>query len=445
MIVIIGGGAAGMLAAYTAAMRGAPVLLLEKKNRLGTKILISGGGKCNVTHAGPMEEIRARFRANEGRFLRPSFYRFTNEDFVQMLTEKGMEVYTRPDGRIFPVAPYDAKDVVAVLEAHLRDAGVRVWLEAPVAGIATADGAVTGVRLEDGRTVAATQVIVAVGGSSYPATGTTGDGWRWMQALGHTLVPLRAALAPLYLDPTPPAEWSGVALRDCLLRARALTSGGQPGKERMRWRGDLLWTHKGVSGPTALGVSREIAEAIPEASLVEADVLPDEPHDRLNARLLEWTKTHPRRGVADFLEEIVPNRLVRPIFEASKVDPAIRGAYLGQKERGRLVTTLKGWTLGKVRHVPLERGEVVAGGISLEEVDPQTMRSRKIRGLYLCGEVLDIAGPVGGYNLQAAWSTGFVAGEIAARDLLSAENTGNHPHAPSETGTGAGIGQPTPN
>jgi hypothetical protein len=419
-VVVLGGGAAGMLAAYAAAMKGAPVLLLEKKNRLGTKILISGGGKCNVAHAGAMEDVRARFRQNEGRFLRPSFYRFTNEDFVRMLTDKGMEVYTRPDGRIFPVAPFDAKDVVAVLEAHLRDAGVQVWLEASVAGIHVEDGAVVGVRQESGDELTTRHLIVAVGGSSYPATGTTGDGWRWMQALGHTVVPLRAALAPLYLDPTPPAEWSGVALRDCLLRARRGTgenSSGQPGKELMRWRGDLLWTHKGVSGPTALGVSREVAEAIPDASVAEVDVAPDEPHDKLTARLVDWAKSHPRRGIADFVEEFVPNRLVRPVFEAANVDPAVKGAYLGQKERGRLVTTLKGWPLGRVRHVPLERGEVVAGGVALDEVDGQTMRSRKVRGLYLCGEVLDIAGPVGGYNLQAAWSTGFVAGETAARDL----------------------------
>jgi predicted Rossmann fold flavoprotein len=418
-VVVVGGGAAGMIAAWRVAMRGVPVLILEKKNRLGTKILISGGGKCNVTHSGPIENVRAKFRPNEGRFLRPSFYRFTNEDFVQMLTDRGMEVYTRPDGRIFPVAPHDAKDVVEVLEAHLREAGVKVWLDAAVESIETTDGAVTGVTLSGGRTVATRQLIIAVGGSSYPATGTTGDGWRWLPQLGHTIVPLRAALAPLYLEPTPPAEWSGVALRDCLLRARRQNPDGMPGKERMRWRGDLLWTHKGVSGPTALGVSREIAEAIPEHSMVEVDTLPDEPHDALTARLLAHCKAYPRRAVSDFVEEIVPSRLTRPVFDSAGVDPLVKGAYLGQKERNRLVNTLKGWPLGRVRNVPLERGEVVAGGVALEEVDPQTMRSQKVRGLYLCGEVLDIAGPVGGYNLQAAWSTGFVAGDTAATDYVS--------------------------
>jgi predicted Rossmann fold flavoprotein len=415
-VVIVGGGAAGMIAAWRAATRGVPTLLLEKKSRLGTKILISGGGKCNLTHAGTMEEIRATFRPQEGRFLRPSFYRFTNEDYLDILRGRGMEVYTRPDGRIFPVPPADAKDVVALMEAHIREAGVRVWLDAAVARIQTEDGAVTSVELTDGRTIETRHLIVAVGGSSYPATGTTGDGWRWLEALGHTIVPLRAALAPLYLEPTPPAEWSGVALRDCLLRARRQNPDGQPGKELMRWRGDLLWTHKGISGPTALGVSREIAEIIPTQSMVEVDVVPDTPHDALTARLVEHCRQHPRRAVSDFVEPLLPNRLVTSFFESAKVDPATKGAYLGQKERSRLIAMLKGWPLGTVRHVPLEKGEVVAGGVALDEVDPQTMRSKKVRGLYLCGEVLDIAGPVGGYNLQAAWSTGYVAGDTAASD-----------------------------
>ncbi len=418
-VVVVGGGAAGMIAAWRAATQGVPTLLLEKKGRLGTKILISGGGKCNVTHDGPMEEIRQKFRPNEARFLRPSFYKFTNEAFVQMLTGKGMEVYTRPDGRIFPVAPFDAKDVVAVLEGHLRDAGVTIWLGAAVATLDTdGEGSIGGVTLASGDKVLTKRLIVAVGGSSYPATGTTGDGWPWMKQLGHSLVPIRAALAPLYLDPTPPAEWSGVALRDVVLKARRPgPDENTPGKEIMRWRGDLLWTHKGVSGPTALGVSREVAETIPEASRVEADMLPDEPFEVLSARILEHCRVFPKRAVGDFVESVVPQRLAGPVLSAANVDGQTKGAYLGQKERNRLVTTLKGWPLGRVRHVPLERGEVVAGGVNLDEVDSGTMRSRKVPGLYLCGEVLDIAGPVGGYNLQAAWSTGFVAGDTAAADM----------------------------
>ena len=212
-----------------------------------------------------------------------------------------------------------------------------------------------------------------------------------------------------------------MAHRDCVLRARGVNPDGSAGKERMRWRGDLLWTHKGVSGPTALGVSREVAEAMPADSVAEVDVLPDRTPEAVGAALVAEAQASPRATVATLVERLVPRdalpeRLVRPLLESAGIDPATRGAYLKQKERSRLAQALKGWRLGRVRHVPLERGEVVAGGVSLDEVDPQTMRSKRVRGLYLCGEVLDIAGPVGGYNLQAAWSTGYVAGEAAARD-----------------------------
>jgi predicted Rossmann fold flavoprotein len=226
---------------------------------------------------------------------------------------------------------------------------------------------------------------------------------------------------PLYLDPTPPAEWSGVALRDVVLKARrAGPDENTPGKEIMRWRGDLLWTHKGVSGPTALGVSREVAEAIPEASRVEVDIVPDEAFEVLSGPRSRTLPRVPTAGRERLRGNRGAGRLAAPIFAAAAVDGQIKGAYLGQKERNRLVATLKGWPLGRVRHVPLERGEVVAGGVELSEVDSGTMRSRKVPGLYLCGEVLDIAGPVGGYNLQAAWSTGFVAGDTAAADLSPA-------------------------
>ncbi len=255
-VIVVGGGAAGMIAAKRAAELGADVTLLEKNPRLGMKILISGGGKCNLTHAGSMEEIRSQFRQPEARFLKPSFYKFTNDDFLDILHQQGMRTYVRPDGRIFPVEPSNAKDVVELMERAVRVAGVRISTGISVNGLVAEDGAISGIRVGD-KIWRAERVIVAVGGSSYPATGTTGDGWHWARELGHTLVPLRAALAPLYLE-NPQPDWSGVSLRDIILRARLSSEG----KEYVRWRGDLLFTHKGVSGPAALGISREISEKI---------------------------------------------------------------------------------------------------------------------------------------------------------------------------------------
>lgn len=410
---MVGGGAAGLIAAKRAAECGANVTLLEKNDRLGMKILISGGGKCNLTHAGTMEEIRATFRPPEARFLKPSFYRFTNDDFLDILHKAGMQTYVRPDGRIFPVEPANAKDVVAALEQAVRDAGVRVVTGAAVSGLVVEEGRIAGVRLGE-RTRQAERVIVAVGGSSYPATGTTGDGWRWAAEAGHTMVPLRAALAPLYLERVEP-DWSGVALRDVTLRARAQTGG----KEYARWRGDLLFTHKGLSGPCALGVSREIAErmavGLARGGVLEVDLIPDISFEALQAQIRTEMRDNPRKTVGSIVDRYLPDRLTTPFMAMAGVEAQTRGAHLAAKALNQLVNRLKGWPLGGVRSVPLERGEVVAGGISLDEVDPQTMASRIVPGLFLCGEILDIAGPVGGYNLQAAWSTGYVAGEAAAK------------------------------
>ena len=409
-VIVIGGGAAGMMAARRAAECGADVTLLEKNDKLGLKILISGGGKCNLTHSGPIEDVRAKFRPNEARFLKPSFYKFSNTDFLHILNERGMATYTRPDGRIFPVEPANAKDVAALLTRFVEDAGVHIRYGVAVTGLAAREGIIQSVQIGDER-LPASRVIVSTGGSSYPATGTTGDGWKWLAELGHTIVPLRAALAPIYTTDAEP-NWSGVALRDAVLRARA----GREGKEFMRWKGDLLFTHKGVSGPTALGVSREIAERFdgPPSSL-EADLMPDVPFEELQARLKAEVHDNPRKTAAALVSPHIPSRLVEPLLAAVGVDGATRGMDLSVKTLNKMASTLKGWSIGTVRHVPLERGEVVAGGVALDEVDPQTMQSRRVNGLSLCGEVLDIAGPVGGYNLQAAWSTGWVAGEAAAK------------------------------
>lgn len=405
-MVVVGAGAAGILAAYRAAQCGAKVLVLEKTVRIGTKILVSGGGKCNLTHDGPLEDVLKAFRPQEARFLRPSFYRYTNRDFIEWITGYGLEVYTRPDGRIFPVHQ-NAKDVVAILRQALDEAGVEIRFDTPVNGIKVEDGAVVAVRTPEGE-IEATQLVVSVGGSSFPNSGTTGDGWAWMRDLGHSIVPLRAALAPMYLElkEAPP---SGVALRDVVLKVRA------GGKERDRWRGDLLYTHQGISGPCALGVSRVVAEAMLEHDVhAWVDFCPDVKFEALLERWTSASHQSPHRKVQTELEEIMPERIARKVLADFQIDPESKLKDLDRKSRNRLVEGLKAWDLGAVRAVPLEKGEVVAGGVALDEVDPHTMQSRKVQGLYLCGEILDVAGPVGGYNLQAAWSTGFVAGESAA-------------------------------
>ena len=444
-VVVVGGGAAGIIAAWRAASLGAKVTILEKTPRLGTKILVSGGGKCNITHAGPLEQVLRAFRPNEARFIRPSCYRFTNEQVVEMLTTRGLRVYTRDDGRIFPV-DQTAKDVVAILWSYLDEVGVDVRLESPVTGLIVEEGHVVGARYRRASSVAkrttdeggyraataknllrelgsvslaasdeefemrADAAVVCTGGSSYPNSGTTGDGFGWARAIGHTVHRIRAALAPIYLAlETPPEARAGVSLRDVVLKARQ-------GKEFARWRGDLLFTHQGVSGPTVLGVSRLVEERLADGEVtLEVDCVPDNTFEEITADLLEETQKNPRRLVVSYVSDLVPERLAEEVLRTAGVPPDTPGARLDRKSRNRLVETLKAWRLGPVRHVPLEKGEVVAGGICLDEVDPHTMASKVVPGLFLCGEVLDIAGPVGGYNLQSAFATGYVAGESAAK------------------------------
>ena len=421
-IVVVGGGAAGIVAAWRAATLGAAVTLLEKNDRLGMKILISGGGKCNVTHDGDIETLCAGFRTNEARFLKPSFYRFSNHAFLGLLEGRGIRFQARADGKIFPVNA-TARDVVAALASVLDESGVQVRLRTPVSrlefdGLYEGQGAgkpglcAAGVRIPDG-TLACRHVVLCVGGSSYPGTGATGDGWPWAVDAGHTIVKVRAALAPLFLE-LAHAEWSGVAIRDCTLHAR------QDGRRFTSWRGDLLFTHRGISGPCALGISRDVAERRPRGPVsLEVDLLPANPPDQVSADVREWIRLNPRNLLSSFVTPFLPERLVAPFLEDAGCDVSVRAAHLPQKARNTLAQFLKGWPIGFVQHVPLEKGEVVAGGVSLDEVDPRTMRSRKARGLYLCGEILDIAGAIGGYNLQAAWSTGYVAGETAAEKALS--------------------------
>jgi predicted Rossmann fold flavoprotein len=419
-VLVIGGGAAGIMAAFRAGQLGASVTLLEKTKQLGTKILISGGGKCNVAHDGPLEDVIKAFRKNEAIFLRPSCYQLPNHRIIELMRAGGLEVYTRPDGRVFPVTQ-TARDVVAILMRYLESVGVRIELRSPVVKIEVENGHLKGVwtgnapRDQSGyraRAVEATHfwpanvVVLATGGSSYPNSGTTGDGWEWAKAMGHHIVPVRAALAPIYLEITPSrVQLSGVALRNILVKARSNS------KEVARWRGDLLFTHQGLSGPTILGISREVAEQIHPVSIF-VDLAPETNQDELHARMGAMpVGTQVLSFVAEYLPESVALEFLRDMCS----DPRGRISQLDRKSRNRVVEGLKSWNLGVVRAVPLEKGECVAGGISLDEVEPKTMQSRRVSGLFIAGEVLDVAGPVGGYNLQAAFATGWQAGESAAR------------------------------
>jgi predicted Rossmann fold flavoprotein len=417
-IIVIGGGAAGILAAWKAASLGAPVLLLERNRKLGIKLLISGGGKCNITHAGPMEQVRAAFVQREARFLKSALYRFSNDDIVKMIEGRGVKTYTRSNGRVFPVSG-DADDVLNALTALLRGVNVDIRLNSRVRAIAASSGTICGVSLHNtNKEILSGHIVLATGGASYPKTGTTGDGFVWAERLGHTIVPIRPVLAPICVTPPLPHTWQGIALRSGSLMVFA------DGKKLTSWEDDILFSHEGITGPAALEVSRIAAGAIRTHHVeLRFDFFPGKDFQILDDELGQLVKVHRNRMIATVLESLLPNRIVPAMLSPTGVDPAKRGHGLTKEERRKIVALLKEWRLGNVSNINIERGEVTAGGVSLNEVDPKTMRSRKVSGLYVCGEVLDVAGPVGGYNLQAAFSTGYVAGESAANDWLGCSTT----------------------
>lgn len=406
-IVIIGAGGAGLMAAISATALSAPVLILERNRKAGIKLLISGGGKCNITHAGLPQDILNEFPSREARFLKPSMYRFTNDHVIRLLEGQGIETYTRPNGRVFPVSGR-AADVVNGLISRIQPSFGVIQLNTRVTGITHSDRVVTGVRVGSTH-IPARQVILSTGGASYPRTGTTGDGFRWASNLGHSLVPVQAALAPIAVVPPLPRDWQGVAVRE-----GSLSVYSKSGK-LISWNDDILFTHEGISGPAALEVSRTAAANMNNGDVwLELDFFPQQEFVAIEEELIGLSKSHPHRTITSILEPRLPNRIVPGLLKSAGVDPETRGRELTRVHRRTIVSLLKGWKIGNVKTIDYERGEVTAGGISLDEVSPKTMESRIVRGLFVCGEVLDIAGPVGGYNLQAAFSTGYVAGESAA-------------------------------
>lgn len=415
-IIVIGGGAAGMLAAWRAASHGANVLLLEKNAKLGIKILISGGGKCNITNGDTVSGMLNRFQKHESRFLKYAFHTLTNNQLLDILREEGVETYTRDDGKVFPVS-HNADDVVTALNNLLVRSGAEIRLQSPVKDIVKNEEGTFIVRTNKER-LTASSVVVATGGLSYQKTGTTGDGFQWMEKFAHTIVPIRPALAPIILTPPPPSLWQGTPIRDCRLMAVEKENHiNEKTREKIRatQEGDVLITHFGISGPATLEISKEAYRILEEGKTVEmcVDFFPELPEESLDKKIRADSIEHPSRSILTFLEQLVPQRLAEYVIVCAKVVMTKKLNQLTKSERKNIVSVLKQCSLGSIQEIPLDRGEVTAGGISLLEVQQTTMESKFHKGLYLCGEILDIAGPVGGYNLQAAFSTGYVAGEHA--------------------------------
>jgi predicted flavoprotein YhiN len=436
-VVIVGAGAGGMLAAGRAAEMGADVLLLERTNRPGNKLLLTGNRRCNLTNTADLEDFVAMYGPN-GRFLYSSFGRFFRDDLLAFLERYGVETKTEPDGRVFP-ASNRAEDVVSGLQRYLEDGSVRLRTGARVSALQVKKQRVTGVEIGQ-EVVPAAAVVLATGGASYPETGSSGDGYRLAAEVSHSVVKLRPALVPLIVREIDLAKsMQGIALKDVRLTAyqceadridpllplkadygRGIGSRKPPRPVIESRTGEMMITHFGIGGPITLLMSLSIVDALERGPVsVSIDLFPTLDHTQLQQRLQSEFDRHGNRFLRHLLDGLLPHKLVDPFLEMTGLPPDRLGHQITAVERERLTRLLKSMRFNIKAPLPISSATVTAGGISLDEIDPKTMASRLVKGLYFCGEVMDLDADTGGYNLQAAFSTGWVAGEEAARAVLS--------------------------
>lgn len=406
-IIVIGGGAAGMMAAGQAALTGARVLLLEKMNRPGRKLAITGKGRCNLTNIAGIREFIDHLGPN-GHFLRQAFGVFFASELMAFLEQQGMELVSERGGRVFP-AGGKAPEVVRVFRQWLHRCGVEIRTSAPVDHLLTTEGKISGV-LTNNETLDCDAVILATGGASYAATGSSGDGYRLAASVGHTIVPIRPALVPLEIADSLTAPMAGLDLRNVTVR---LLKDGRRCRQEF---GEMGFTGFGVTGPVILTLSGEAVDGLRSGAdmALSIDLKPALDEQKLEARLLRDLESRSKERMDSVLRGLLPRQMIPVCLQGSDIPEDRIAGQLTAKERKRLKTWLKDFRLPISGHRPFNEAIITAGGVDLKEVDPRTMESRKTGGLYLAGEVLDIQGDTGGYNLQAAFSTGWLAGRAAA-------------------------------
>ena len=406
----MGGGAAGLVAACRAAERGRKTLLLEKGRQPGCKILLSGGTRCNLTHATDRRGIAEAF-GKQGRFLHSALAALGPEAVVDLFEAEGVATQVEAGGKIFPRSGR-AADVRAALLARLGRTSCTLALDEPVAEIARQGSGFLVTTAQ--RTLECQSVVLATGGRSYPASGSSGDGYRWAAALGHTIVTPRPALVPITTHAAGVLALQGITVADVRVSVLERLGDGRRPECLAEQRGSLLFAHFGLSGPAVLDVSRAVSgHAQPNSLLLRCDLLPEMSQELLASVLQEQCRVAGKRLAAGILADRLPQRLAAAIADLAGLAPNRRAAELSRSERQNLARTVKQFDIPIAGTMGFRKAEVTAGGIALGEVDSHTMQSRFVPGLFFAGEVLDVDGPIGGYNFQAAFSTGWLAGEGA--------------------------------
>ncbi|WP_456155469.1 NAD(P)/FAD-dependent oxidoreductase [Veillonella sp.] len=403
-VVVIGGGAAGLMAAVIAGREGARVILLEKMNMVGKKMGITGKGRCNITNSSDMSDFIKNTPGN-GKFLYGAYERFSNEDLLSLLHEWGLKTKVERGGRVFPESD-SALEVRNLFMKMLKKYNVTVHLNEAVTKIVTKDGVVTGV-VTTKESYACEAVIIATGGASYPLTGSTGDGYRLAEGVGHSITDIRPSLVPIVTEESWVKDIMGLSLRNVEVSVVS--------KEKVQASmfGEMMFTHFGVTGPTILSLSHTVGKLLRKKKAVpitiSINLKPALTADVLDKRLQKDFDLYSKKQLANGMKDLLPSNLIPVIISLAKLDPAKPINQITKEERQRLCHMLQHMTLTVKGLRPVEEAIVTAGGISLKEFNPKTMESKLVKGLYGAGEVLDIDAFTGGYNLQAAFSTGYVA------------------------------------
>ncbi len=404
-IVVVGAGPAGMMAAIKAAENGAEVVILEKMKKPGRKMMITGKGRCNITNAADVPEIIRNIHGN-GRFLNSSMRAFDNQDVIYFFEGQGVPTKVERGNRVFPVSD-KAQDVVDAMVERIHELGVTIETETTVKDILTQEGRVAGVRTKTGAIYKADAVILCVGGASYPGTGSTGDGYAMAEALGHTIETVRPSLVPLVAEDDWVKEVQGLSLRNVRGTLRV------DGEKAAEMFGEMMFTHYGVTGPIILSMSRTASEYLAAGDHfleLSINLKPALSEEKLDARIQRDFEKYQRKQLGNALVDLLPHKLIGPVLDSAFLAPDKPVHQITVEERHRLVQTLQDLTLVITDTRPLAEAIVTVGGVSVKEIDPKTMESKLVPGLYFAGEVVDVDGYTGGYNLQAAFSMGAAAG-----------------------------------
>ena len=407
-IIVVGGGPAGMMAAGTAAAKGARVILIEKNDLLGKKLLITGGGRCNVTNAEfDTRTFLGKF-PRDGKYLFSAFSQWSVRETLDFFHARKMPTKIEDALRVFPVSN-SAQSVWDVLVRYLKQNKVTVLSNAPVVDLVREGDAIVGVKLVNKRVARGNAIIIATGGTSRPETGSTGDGYAWLKRIGHTVVEPRPSLVPIAMKNPWIKRLAGVKLPDVKITVL------QHNKKQHVGRGKILFTHVGLSGPAVLAMSKDVGELLSYGDVdLALDLLPTQDHGTLSAKLQALFKAHDKKKLRNALANVIPSAIVPIVLNLSGVDAEKSCNSITREERTNLVRTMKALPMHVRKLLGVEKAIITSGGVALDEVDFKTMRSRLFPNLYLVGDILNIDRPSGGYSLQLCWTTGFVAGNAAA-------------------------------